>query len=175
MVYNFENIHEISNDDLHFTINSQLFVETLLMEIRGKTISYSSYKRKERDKIERDLLKEIDTLECNVNQASIQLLENKKQDLENIRKEKIKGKIIRSRVQWIEEGEKPTKYFCGLESKKFTSKKILKIERDDGKTITKQFDILKETKVFYEELYKFREGNGCKVSDLERDLKDLKL
>jgi hypothetical protein len=28
---------------------------------------------------------------------------------------------------------------------------------------------------FYEELYKFREGNGCKVSDLERDLKDLKL
>ena len=51
------------------------------MEIRGKTISYSSYKRKERD-----LLKDIDTLECNVNQASIQLLENKKQDLENIRK-----------------------------------------------------------------------------------------
>ena len=91
MVYNFENIHEISNDDLHFTINSQLFLETLLMEIRGKTISYSSYKRKERDKIERDLLKDIDTLECNVNQASIQLLENKKQDLENIRKEKNKG------------------------------------------------------------------------------------
>jgi hypothetical protein len=25
----------------------------------------------------------------------------------------------------------------------------------------------------YEELYKFRGGNGCKVSDLERDLKDL--
>jgi hypothetical protein len=67
-------------------------------------------------------------------------------------------------VQWIEEGEKPTKYFCGLESKNFTSKIIPKIERDDGKTITKQFDILKETKVFYEELYKFREGNGCKVS-----------
>ena len=47
----------------------------------------------------------------------MQFLENKKQDLENIRKEKIKGKIIRSRVQWIEEGGKPTKYFCGLESK----------------------------------------------------------
>jgi hypothetical protein len=40
------------------------------MEIRGKTISYSSYKRKERDKIERDLLKDIDTLECNVNCSS---------------------------------------------------------------------------------------------------------
>ena len=113
LVYNFENIHEISNDDLHFTINSQLFLETLLMEIRGKAISYSSYKRKERDKIERDLLKDIDTLECNVNQAPIQLLENKKQDLENIRKEKVKGKIIRSRVQWIEEGENLQNIFVG--------------------------------------------------------------
>ena len=73
----------------------------------------------------------------------------------------------------MKRGKKPTKYFCGLESKNFTSKIIPKIERDDGKTITKQFDILKETKVFYEELYKFREGNGCKVSGLERDLKDL--
>ena len=71
----------------------------------------------------------------------MQFLENKKQDLENIRKEKIKGKIIRSRVQWIEEGGKPTKYFCGLESKNFSSKIIPKIERDDGKTIAKQFDI----------------------------------
>jgi hypothetical protein len=102
-------------------------------------MSYSSYKRKERDKIERDLLKDIDTLECNVNQASIQLLENKKQDLENIRNEKIKGKIIRSKVQWIKEGGKPTKCFCGLESNIFTSKIIPKIERNDGKTINKQF------------------------------------
>lgn len=36
LVYNFENIHEISNDDLHFTINSQLFLETMLMEIKAK-------------------------------------------------------------------------------------------------------------------------------------------
>ena len=73
-------------------------------------------------------------------------------------------------VDW--RGGKPTKYCYGLESTNFTSKIIPKIERDNGKTITKQFDILKETKVFYD-LYKFREGNGCKVSDLERDLKDL--
>ena len=47
------------------------------------------------------------------------LLENKKQDLENIRKEKIKGKIIRSRVQWIEEGEKTYKIFLWARIKKF--------------------------------------------------------
>ena len=158
MVYNFENILEISNDDLHFTINSQLFLETLLMEIRSKTISYSSYKRKERDIIERDLLKDIDTLECNVSR----LLENKKQDLENIRKEKINVKIIRSRVQWIEEGKQPTKYFCGLESNKLTSKIIPKIDRDDGKTITKQYDILKETRYFMKNYINLEKEMGVK-------------
>jgi hypothetical protein len=34
-------------------------------------------------------------------------------DLENIRKEKIKGKIIRSRVQWIEEGKNLQNIFVG--------------------------------------------------------------
>ena len=35
LAYNFDNINEVNNDDLHFTINSQLFLETLLMEVRG--------------------------------------------------------------------------------------------------------------------------------------------
>ena len=37
---------EIRNKDIQFTINDQLFLDTLLMEIRGKTISYASYKAK---------------------------------------------------------------------------------------------------------------------------------
>jgi hypothetical protein len=42
------------------------------MEIRGKTISYSSYKRKERDKIERDLLKDIlQVYRCNSGKSSL--------------------------------------------------------------------------------------------------------
>ena len=45
-VYNLEYI--LSNEnDLQLTISDQLFLETLLMEIRGKTISYSSYKKKQ--------------------------------------------------------------------------------------------------------------------------------
>ena len=44
-VYNLENIDQIPKDETHFTINDQLFLETLLMEIRGKSISYSVYKK----------------------------------------------------------------------------------------------------------------------------------
>ena len=45
-VYNLNNIEHISNDNLQFIIDDQLFLETLLMEIRGKSISYSSFKKK---------------------------------------------------------------------------------------------------------------------------------
>ena len=47
-VYNFDNIENLSNTEIQFIINDQLFLETLLMEIRGKTISYSSYIKRQR-------------------------------------------------------------------------------------------------------------------------------
>jgi DNA-dependent RNA polymerase auxiliary subunit epsilon len=50
LVYNFDEIDNVSNEDIHFTINGQLLLETLLMEICGKTISYSSYKKKQKMK-----------------------------------------------------------------------------------------------------------------------------
>ena len=40
-VYNFESLKNNINDDLmEFSISNQLFLKILLMEIRGKTISY---------------------------------------------------------------------------------------------------------------------------------------
>ena len=53
-------------------------------------------------------------------------------ELEMIRKEKIQGLLIRSRVRWAEEGENPTKYFYSLESRKYINKTIPKVMKDDG-------------------------------------------
>ena len=83
----------------------------------------------------------------------------------------MKGKLVRSRVQWIEEGEKPTKYFCGLESRNFTSKIIPRVEKDNGEIVTDQNDILKEAKVFYETLYKDKYST-CTLEDLEKSLRN---
>ena len=47
----------------------------------------------------------------------------------------MKGKLVRSRAQWVDKGEKPTKYFCGLESKNYTSKIIPKVEKIMGKLL----------------------------------------
>ena len=50
---------------------------------------------------------------------------------------------------WIDEGERPTNYFCGLKSQNFASKIIPKVEKEDGTIINDQFEILNEVKSFY--------------------------
>jgi hypothetical protein len=95
-------------------------------------------------------------------------LEEKKVKLEKIRKEKMQGHIIRSRAKWVEEGEKPSKYFCSLESRNFLNKTIKKVEVEEDKVIYDQSDILHHVKLFYENLY------FCKDSDLlDVDLEDI--
>ena len=42
------NINDIPDNEIEFNINDQLFLETLLMTIRGNTIKYSLIKKKER-------------------------------------------------------------------------------------------------------------------------------
>ena len=54
---------EIHDSEIQFTINDQLFLETLLMEIRGKTISFASYLRKNNNDKEKKLIEEIAQME----------------------------------------------------------------------------------------------------------------
>ena len=162
----------LNNDlnDVQFTISDQLLLETLLIEIRGKTISYSAYKKKQSILKEQTLIEEIKKLEeaaiVNINQ-----LDEKKTELENIRKEKMQGIMVRARVRWAEEGEKPTKYFCNLESRNHINKTIFKVTKDNGDTINKQEEILKEVKNFYSNLYKTQDIIEDK--DIQEIFKDL--
>lgn len=140
-------------------INHSIFLEVLLMEIRSITISYSSFKKKEREKIEITLLKDIENIESQ-SDIDFGLLHEKKVELEKVRKEKLQGHIIRSRAKWVEEGEKPSKYFCSLESRNFLNKTIKKVETHNNNIIYDQCDILHQVKIFYESLF------SCKDSDL---------
>ena len=36
-----------------------------------------------------------------------------------LHKEKMKGVIVRAKARWIEEGERLTKYFCGMEKRQY--------------------------------------------------------
>ena len=153
-VYNLDNIDNIPNNDLTFTISDKLFFETLLLEIRRKTISYSTFKKKTSLEKERNLEKEINELEQNLTDNSdIQYLENLKIQLQEIRDSRIQGIAMRTRARWISEGEKTSKYFCNLEKRNYLDKTIPFLEKDDGNIISDQKCILNEIKQYYEKLY----------------------
>ena len=169
-IYNFENISLVPDNQLQFTIDDQLFLEVLLMEIRGKSISYSCYKKKKNDQLEKDLISQIDKIENNVTNENIDYIENLKINLQNIRKHKMQGHMIRSRAQIIENDEKPTKYFCNLETYKAVNKIIPKLVKQDG-IITDQHDILNEAKDFYHNLYSSKDKNLTDIN-LEKEFND---
>ena len=174
-VYNQENINNISNEELLFVINDQLFFETLLMEIRGKSISYASYKKRSEKQEEENLILEINTLEqsTNIDQESMMRLEDRRARLEELRNKKVEGMVIRSRLRWIQEGEKPSRYFCNLESRNFISKCMPFIEKSDGEIIYSEKDILNEAKEFYQNLYGQREVMDVNIDNLVHDVPKL--
>ena len=69
------------------------------MEIRGKTISYATYKKKEGAKTEKELVGEIQLIEEDLKHNLIPLLEEKKHQLQAIRNRILEGMMVRSRVK----------------------------------------------------------------------------
>ena len=169
LVYNMDAIDNIPLSEINFIINDQLFLEVLLMEIRGKTISYSSYLKKQSSKLEKQLIKEIEILENN-NNIDFETIQTKRKELESMRQKKMEGVYIRSRAKWIDEGERISNYFCNLENRNFISKSITQIEKEDGSIITEKNEIINETKHFYQNLYSSKEDGVC-----DTDLNDLLL
>jgi hypothetical protein len=74
-----------------------------------------------------------------------------------LRQEKLQGCYIRSKIQWAEEGEKPSIFFIYLETKHFTHKTIPKLVNASGNVVTDQNQIFQEAKIYYENLYSKRD------------------
>ena len=69
-----------------------------------------------------------------------------KQELENYYQLKTEGHMIRSRANWVENGERNTKYFINLEKRNQRLQTITAIYTEDGNIVNSTKDILKETK-----------------------------
>ena len=158
--YNRQNLKNIPLDKIRLSISDQLFLETLLMNVRGNSISFSSKKKRKAAQQEKDLEKKICEIEesihadfARIDAHKLETLNNYKDELQSIRDVKIKGCMLRAKVSWLDAGERPSKYFLNLENRNYTNKLIPKIILDSGEEILKQEDILKEQKNYYENLY----------------------
>ena len=170
LTYVREQIDNIDNKNIQFTISDQLFFEILLLEIRAMTISHCINKKRKDKMKECELQKEIELLKVkndeNHSQESEQKLTDLNKELETLRANHINGLMIRSRTRWIEEGEKATKYFCSLEKRNYLNKNVTKLIGPRGNEIVEQKDILSEIKEFYLKLYA---PNECDNNDVKLD------
>ena len=76
-----------------------------------------------------------------------------KQELHNLIIQKLNGSIIRSRVQFIESYEKPTRFFLRTERQHIRNRTITEI-RTNNNTFTDANSIIQECRNFYKDLYK---------------------
>ena len=98
MVYTPINVASIPNSELLFIIADDTFLEILLLKIRGETIKFASALKKQSNKLELKLETDIEDLEKNCFPGSIEKLYDKKQELQNIRENKIQAIKICSRA-----------------------------------------------------------------------------
>ena len=155
--YILSNIQEIENDKFQARIDDQSFFEQILLCLRGRTIAYSSRKKKEREaevKLLEEKLKYLDNLRSSCDSQEIsENYESTQAKLEQLRKHYINGLFVRTRMKWIESGEKPTKYFLSLEKRNYVNKTVRKLTLENGNVLIQQEDILGEIERFYKNLY----------------------
>lgn len=166
--YNRESIEAIANLDLQLIISDQLFLDTLLMKIRDKTISYATMKKRKSAEFEKSLELIILRLErkSTLDDSEKEEIQKARADLITLREKKMEGVLLRSRARWIVDGEKVTKYFCALEKRNYVNKQILKLNKQDGSVCTDTKEIRKEVTNFYENLYLNRVVEDWKMEEL---------
>ncbi len=75
------------------------------------------------------------------------------------------GYLIRSKIRWVEEGEKSSKYFFNLEKSRQSSNVIRQIKDSDGNLQTEDNEILKAASEFYQNLFTTRNIDQQKIND----------
>lgn len=155
--------------------DKQIKWELLKYEIRKYTIEYSKKKKREANKIKTELEKQLCHLERNLSKENnINKYNETKQKLKKIDDDIINGQIIRSKVQWYEEGERSSKYFLGLEKSRSVKKHIQKLKLSNGNTTTEPVVILKTAAEFYQKLYTSKTKNyELNYDDIFRHTKKL--
>ena len=138
------------------------------MEIRSAAISYSKSKCKQIRGREQDILFKLDLLDntiCNNFSSpdideTLQEYENLKSELKLIYEEKGKQAMFRAKCRWVENGEKPTKYFFNLEERNYNKKTISELRLQDESTTNNGNVILDQIESF------LRATNGARNPNL---------
>ena len=129
--------------------------DNLKYEIKKYSIGFSQKRSKERKMKERGIHKELeDELQkVREGQEDINKIAFLEDELKRIEEQTFKGAMIRSRANYMVEGERCTKFFFNLEKTRQKAEEIKSVKNLEGKRITDKEGILKEVHGFYNNLF----------------------
>ena len=161
-------------DEWNEDASMNVWWESVKVRIKNKCIRYGIEKRRREDREEENLRKqlneEIKILDDDGNGCTEKYVDLKEK-LSAIEVAKCRGAAIRSRIQYMYEGEKSTAFFLGLEKQKQNKTEIKEILDHNGKVIKKSDEILKVVRSYYENLFKKDECDECCVDEALAALK----
>ena len=138
--------------------SSQIVWDIAKIQIREASIAYSKNKSRERNKKNRMLELQLKEVEHKLssdpnNDELLQKLQDTKLAIDLLSLYSAQGAQTRSRVKWIEEGEKNSKFFLGLEKASQNNKLITRLIDDKGNVYSNQKDLLDYQIKFYKNLF----------------------
>ena len=127
--------------------------------LRGHTIAYSSQKIKRLNQAEKNLANEIELLTTRANLSNdieiLNLLDDKQKEYERLLQERATNTYFAKKAEWMEKGNKCTKFFLNMQHKNYSKKNIAKLSLDNQKFISSPHEILKEEENFYSKIFSF--------------------
>ena len=137
-------------------LNAQKKWDMCKIKIKEYTIKYSKEKQGNRNQtfkhLQDEYVKISQETDKNSSEENLEKLAKIKKQIDEWLIYKCKGAFVRSRQNWMERGEKSTKYFLQTEKRNSKKKEINCIQKD-GKCLTNQETILKEIVEFFKNLY----------------------
>lgn len=91
-------------------------------------------------------------------------------EVREIEERTARNTIFRSRANWSLYGDKPSKYFLGLEKRRAKESTIATLVTPEGTEIKDHKAILQKGRRFYQELYGNREQTQTPLQDLDGDI-----
>lgn len=158
--------------------------EIIKMRARSIAIKVSSEKKRDREQRLKILEKKLKLVEEKNEQAYTtfwnpqEIQEHKlrlHREIEEIIEYRTRGAAMRCKVNWLENGNKPTKYFSGLEKSKYNRKTITKLKDNQGVIQSSNEDIQAIQVNFFKKLYANKDLDCTKIDEFFNDLQGPKL
>ena len=169
----------INTVDENKNIDYVLLWEMIKLKVRGSSIQYSARKKRSNTNIlsalQRRLTRLKETFDQTPGNETKQDIDLVSGEIDQIIEHQIRGAQIRAKLNWINEGERPTKFFLNIEKQNSNRKHIKRISKQDGTIITGHNNILSELESFYKKLYTTNRIQGEPKPDFNNILGDLNI